>query len=74
MNIFDRAIPPLTVGKRARPPRLAALIFDVSLENFESCAAYRAKEKATRPKGTRGCSVLSLGGTEPACGYGPLLH
>jgi IS605 OrfB family transposase len=52
MNIFDRAIPPLTVGKRARP-RSAALIFDVRFEDFQSGPADRAQEEAARPEGTR---------------------
>ena len=50
MNKFGRAIPPLTVGKRARAV-LAALIFDVGLENFESGSAYRTEKEAARPEG-----------------------
>ena len=52
MNEFDRAIPPLTVGKRARVA-LAALVFDVGLENFESGSAYRAKKEPGGPESAR---------------------
>ena len=45
MNVFDRAIPPLTVGQRSRP-RSAALAFDIRFENFEGGSAYRAKEES----------------------------
>lgn len=52
MNDFDRAIPPLTVGKRFEAAS-AALIFDVRFEDFECSAADGAQEEATRPEGAR---------------------
>ncbi len=52
LNIFGRAIPPLTVGKRARVA-LAALVFDVRFEDFEGGSAYGAQEKSARPESAR---------------------